>query len=107
MLTYIVGSLKDRVVAAWKDSKRSFLMRQAIFTDSFHFLRFCKDGLTRYGKSAYHLTMDTQTAISKAGGVTALSKLLGISRAAIYQWGASVPEGRFYQLKVLRPEWFE
>ena len=82
-------------------------MRQAIFTDSFHFLRFCKDGLTRYGKNAYHLTMDTQTAISKAGGVTALSKLLGISRAAIYQWGASVPEGRFYQLKVLRPEWFE
>ena len=51
--------------------------------------------------------MDTKTLITKAGGVTALSKMLGISRAAIYQWGEKVPQARVWQLKLLQPDWFQ
>jgi hypothetical protein len=50
--------------------------------------------------------MDKHTAIKKAGGVTALSKLLGISRSAIYMWDGYVPEARLWQLRALKPEWF-
>ncbi len=37
----------------------------------------------------------------------ALASLLGISQAAISQWGDRVPENRVWQLKVLKPEWFK
>ena len=50
--------------------------------------------------------MDTKTAIEKAGSIQELSKLLGISRQAVYQWGEKVPDSRVWQLKVLKPEWF-
>lgn len=51
--------------------------------------------------------MDTATAIKLAGTQSALARLLGISQAAVAQWGASVPQGRVWQLKVLRPYWFD
>jgi len=50
--------------------------------------------------------MTPQELARKAGGVTALAKLLGITRPAIYQW-KTVPQARMWQLKTLRPEWFE
>ena len=50
--------------------------------------------------------MDKKDLIQKAGGVTALAKLLGIKPPAIYQWKA-VPQLRLLQLKELHPEWFE
>lgn len=51
--------------------------------------------------------MDTQQAIRLAGGATALAELLDITPSAISQWDESVPEARVWQLKVLKPEWFE
>jgi DNA-binding transcriptional regulator YdaS (Cro superfamily) len=50
--------------------------------------------------------MDTATAIKLAGTQSALAKMLGITQAAVAQWGASVPEARVWQMKVLRPDWF-
>ena len=50
--------------------------------------------------------MDKKELIEKAGGVTALAKLLNIKPPAIYQWKA-VPQLRLLQLKELRPEWFK
>jgi hypothetical protein len=52
------------------------------------------------------LYMDKSQAIEKAGNATALARLLGITRQAIYQWGDELPIQRYWQLKVLRPEWF-
>lgn len=50
--------------------------------------------------------MDTKQAIEKAGSAMALAQLLGITRQAISQWGDKVPQGRVWQLRALRPEWF-
>jgi len=50
--------------------------------------------------------MDKKELIQKAGGVTALAKLLGIKAPAIYQW-KTVPQLRLLQLEKLRPEWFK
>ena len=51
--------------------------------------------------------MEKLTAIRLAGSVQALADLLGVSRPAIYQWKLEVPTMRVYQLKALRPQWFE
>jgi hypothetical protein len=51
--------------------------------------------------------MDTATAIKLAGTQSALARLLGITQAAVAQWGVSVPEARVWQMKVLRPDWFD
>lgn len=37
----------------------------------------------------------------------ALAKLLGITRQAISQWGEMIPQERYWQLRVLKPEWFQ
>ena len=50
--------------------------------------------------------MNKAQAIEKAGTAMALAKLLGIKRQAISQWGEQLPIARYWQLKVLRPEWF-
>lgn len=50
--------------------------------------------------------MKTEQAISRAGGAKSLAELLGITPSAISQWGDELPEGRVWQLRVLRPEWF-
>jgi hypothetical protein len=55
---------------------------------------------------AYNGGMEKEKAIQLAGGVTALAALLGIKRAAVYQWGDSLPQARVWQLKTLKPEWF-
>jgi DNA-binding transcriptional regulator YdaS (Cro superfamily) len=51
--------------------------------------------------------MDKEQAIKLAGSAVALSKLLGISRAAVSQWGADLPQARVWQLMALRPKWFK
>lgn len=43
----------------------------------------------------------TKRAIEHYGGVARLAEVLSISRAAIYQWGDEVPEGRAFQLELL------
>jgi hypothetical protein len=50
--------------------------------------------------------MKTQEAIDLAGSTANLAKIFGISSAAIYQWGNELPQGRVWQLKCIRPEWF-
>ena len=49
--------------------------------------------------------MDKKQLIEKAGNQANLAALLGISQAAVSQWGA-VPEARLWQLKAIKPEWF-
>jgi predicted transcriptional regulator len=51
--------------------------------------------------------MEKSHAIKLAGSQRELAKLLGISQAAVSQWKAKVPPARVWQLKVLKPEWFE
>jgi hypothetical protein len=51
--------------------------------------------------------MEKSTAIRLAGSQTKLAAILGISQAAIAQWGDDVPMMRIYQLKSLRPQWFK
>ena len=51
--------------------------------------------------------MKTTDAINLAGSATALAELLGITGGAISQWGEDVPEARVWQLRVLKPKWFE
>jgi hypothetical protein len=58
-------------------------------------------------KMPYNQRMKKEFAIYKAGSVLSLAKMLGISRAAIYQWSDDVPASRVWQLKVLHPEWFD
>ena len=50
--------------------------------------------------------MNKDKFIALAGSQSELGKLLGISQAAISQWKA-VPIARIWQLKVLKPEWFD
>jgi hypothetical protein len=49
--------------------------------------------------------MTKQEAIEKAGSQSKLARLLGVTRGAVFQWKA-LPQGRMYQLMVIRPEWF-
>ena len=49
--------------------------------------------------------MTKEQMITLAGSATALAKMLGISVAAVSQW-KSVPQARVWQLRLLRPEWF-
>jgi len=51
--------------------------------------------------------MEKSTAIRLAGSQTKLAAILGISQAAIAQWGEDVPLMRIYQLKSLKPKWFK
>jgi transcriptional repressor of cell division inhibition gene dicB len=51
--------------------------------------------------------MKTEAAIAHAGSPKALSELLQITPSAISQWGDEVPKAREWQLRVLRPHWFE
>ena len=51
--------------------------------------------------------MDKAQAIEKAGSAKALAELLGITRAAVSQWGDRVPQARVWQLRALRPAWFK
>jgi len=49
--------------------------------------------------------MDKQKAITLAGSSSALARLLGIERSAVSHWKV-IPQGRIFQLMVLKPEWF-
>ncbi len=55
---------------------------------------------------SYNYDMDKQKAIQLAGSPSKLAKLLGVKRQSVHNW-VKIPEGRIWQLKVLRPEWFK
>jgi len=50
--------------------------------------------------------MKKEEAIKLAGSQSELARILGITRGAVNQW-STMPKGRVYQLKDLRPEWFK
>jgi DNA-binding transcriptional regulator YdaS (Cro superfamily) len=50
--------------------------------------------------------MDKNKFIALAGSQSELAKLLGIKQPAVAQWKA-VPIARIWQLKLLKPEWFD
>lgn len=52
--------------------------------------------------------MTKADAIQKAGSIANLARILGITTNAISNWSdeKDIPEGREWQLKALRPEWF-
>ena len=50
--------------------------------------------------------MTKEKAIQLAGSQAKLAKILGIDRRVVWNW-KKIPMGRIYQLRVLRPEWFE
>jgi len=51
--------------------------------------------------------MEKNKVIELAGSQVALAKLLGISQAAVAQWGEFVPIARQWQLRLLKPDWFK
>ena len=50
--------------------------------------------------------MDKQKFIALAGSQSELARLLGIKQPSVAQWKA-VPIARIWQLKLLKPEWFD
>lgn len=50
--------------------------------------------------------MTKEKAIELAGSQAKLAKILGIDRRLVWNW-KKIPMGRIYQLRLLRPEWFE
>lgn len=51
--------------------------------------------------------MTGKEAIDKAGSVSALARILGVSRQAVQQWRwRGLPDDRKQCLRELRPEWF-
>ena len=50
--------------------------------------------------------MNKDKFIALAGSQSELAKLLGIKQPAVAQWKA-VPIARIWQLKLLKPEWFD
>jgi DNA-binding XRE family transcriptional regulator len=50
--------------------------------------------------------MTKERAILLAGTPAKLAKLLGVTRQAVNNWD-EIPKGRLWQLRVLKPEWFD
>ena len=50
--------------------------------------------------------MTKEKAIQLAGSQAKLARLLGITRMAVNRW-EKIPQGRVWQLMVLKPEWFK
>lgn len=52
--------------------------------------------------------MDIEKAIREAGSVSALSRILKVTRTAVQLWQKSgkLPAARVEALRSLRPEWF-
>ena len=53
------------------------------------------------------MRMRTATAIEKAGSQALLAELLGVTSSAITQWGEAMPQARVWQLRLIKPEWFD
>lgn len=58
-------------------------------------------------KAIEHAAQEAQAKGEQNTGQKALAELLGITPSAISQWGEDMPEPRMWQLRWLRPQWFE
>lgn len=45
--------------------------------------------------------MTTSNAVKYFGSKAAIARAIGINKAAVSQWGETIPEGRAYQIEVL------
>jgi DNA-binding transcriptional regulator YdaS (Cro superfamily) len=50
--------------------------------------------------------MNKSDAIAKAGSITQLARLLGISHQAVSKWGDKMPLLQVYRLREIKPRWF-
>lgn len=50
--------------------------------------------------------MKTEDAIRLATSAAALASIFGITPSAVSQWGEELPEARYWELRVKKPEWF-
>ena len=50
--------------------------------------------------------MTKEKAILLAGSQIKLAEILGVTKQAVNNW-VEIPKGRVWQLRVLRPEWFD
>jgi hypothetical protein len=51
------------------------------------------------------LVMDKSDAVKRAGSITALAAILGLTRQAVSKW-KEIPQLQLYRLRELRPRWF-
>jgi hypothetical protein len=51
--------------------------------------------------------MKKEDAIKLAGSAIKLAKVLGITKGAVSHWGEDIPKGREYELRYIKPDWFE
>jgi hypothetical protein len=51
--------------------------------------------------------MKTAKAIELAGSPKALADLLQITPSAVSQWEEEIPRAREWQLRALKPQWFQ
>ena len=52
--------------------------------------------------------MDINKAIALAGTQSKLARILGVSRAVVHSWTKrKLPDMRVWQLKVIKPDWFD
>jgi hypothetical protein len=61
-------------------------------------LLLCKSGIVK--------PMDKHKFIALAGSQSELARILGIKQPSVAQW-KFVPKARIWQLKLLKPEWFD
>ena len=92
-------SLKDpKMFGAWVNYKHTYAPSCNYFVrtnPNVAFLQMCIIWL-----------MDKHKFIALAGSQEKLAELLEISQAAVSQW-KFVPKARIWQLKLLKPEWFD
>jgi len=62
----------------------------ASFLGGVNYLFTSKQYIYNTGFNLYSVAMTLEDTIQHAGGVTALAKALGVTRAAIYQWQKGV-----------------
>jgi hypothetical protein len=87
----MVGLRPDAMVVPW--SELGQLMRLAL--------------LTLCAQAAKLQVMKKQDAIRWAGGSPSqLAAIFEITPSAVSQWGKALPQARVWQLRVLRPLWF-
>jgi len=58
------------------------------------------------GKSTIIKSMKKADAIKLAGSAIKLAKVLGITKGAVSHWGEDIPKGREYELRYIKPDWF-
>ena len=63
-------------------------------------------GLYKYTQINYNPSMKKEDAIKLAGSAIKLAKVLGITKGAVSHWKDTIPKGREYELRYLKPEWF-